>query len=146
MIGDEIDFEPPHGLDVFDVTYDGVMLSFITETGREVTMRGEMKLFSIAVSDRESVPDRVSGIFTGAYEADDFSYPVEVHFTDTQGVMYERPRLLPECILPIDASVSYLVLADPIGTKIVCVRDPGAPWQPEIGKTVGRIGHLLFRL
>lgn len=142
----EIDFEPPHGLEVFDVTYDGATLSFLTETGRSVTMRGEMRFFSTKFRDDEDIPLMTSGIFYGIYEADDFRYPVEVHFTNTHGYIFERPRSIPECIMIIECCVSYVYLCDPTGQSIVCVRDPYAPWEPEKGRLYGRIGHLLFWL
>lgn len=142
---DEIDFNPPHGKHVHGVVYDGVHISFWLENGQQVTLSGTVRFFSTSFTDDEDIPETVSGIFYGDYSYDDFTYPVEVHFEDTTGVIYERPRKVPENCWLDNVCPIYLSLKDPLGHTIPLIREPNVDWQPDESKMLGRIGHLLFK-
>ena len=141
----EFDFDPPHGKNVQGVIFDGTQISFWLESGQPVTVTGSVRFLSANIGDDEDIPVSIRGIFYGDYAVDDFIYPVEIHFEDTTGVIYERPRRIPECCFAIDVCSSFLMLEDPTGQEFPLIREPDTDWKPVEAKAVGRIGHLLFK-
>ncbi len=140
----EPDFDPPHGKYVQGVVFDGTQISFWLETGQHISLSGSVHFLSARFEDDEDIPVAVQGIFYGDYAFDDYTYPVEVHFKDTTGTIYERPRKVPECCWPTDVCASFIIFEDPHGHEIPLIREPGADWRPNEANVIGRIGHLLF--
>ena len=140
----ERDFNPPHGKKVQGVIFDGPTITFWLENGPSIVLTVSGRFFSAPYTDDEDIADSEEGVFFGDYEHDDFVYPVEVHFKDTEGVIYERPRQVPECFIVIDVCSSFVLFEDPNGNKVVMIREPYAEWKPLEARVTGRIGHLLF--
>lgn len=137
-------FDPPHGKLVRDVVIDCEAAEFvISATNEKIRMRGTIRRYGVS----SVVPYGCTGIFDGNFETVDFSFPVELHFADTEGVLVERPRLVSEDLHCIDFCESYLVLGfNDKPDEIALVRDPFGNWDPMSSNVLGRIGPTLFTL